>query len=251
MSYLEGWSFCIVSTKGNENILRAVIGSINAQVGAGDNYEIVVVGDCELEPLPHVVNVDFRKRYFGFPTRSSLIRGWKNKSLLSIFERLGPICHKKNLAAKSAKYDKLCIMHDYLLLNNDWISSFREFGDNWQVCSTQILNEDGSRFRDWCSWDNPLVGPAMLPYESYSRYMYISGSFFCVKKQFFLSNLLSEKLFWGEGEDIEWSKRVREKTKFRLNPKAKVKSTKNKPICDSWVRSSALAQKLYDEGRLD
>ena len=60
--------------------------------------------------------------------------------------------------------------------------------------------------------------------------MYISGTYFCVKKHFFMDNLLDENLFWGDGEDVEWSKRVRVKTQFTFNPHSIVKYRKLKDL---------------------
>jgi hypothetical protein len=110
-------------------------------------------------------------------------------------------------------------MHDYVYINKGWLKGFQNFGDDWEVAMNKILNNDGSRFRDWCNWDSPLVPvndnyrASLLPYHLYIKEMYISGTFFNVKKNFFINNLLNENLFWGEGEDVEWSKRVRKKNK--------------------------------------
>ena len=43
-----------------------------------------------------------------------------------------------------------------------------------------------------------------------------------------MQNPLNEKLFWGEGEDIEWSKRVRQKTEFKFNNLSSVIYNKEK-----------------------
>ena len=39
---------------------------------------------------------------------------------------------------------------------------------------------------------------------------------------------LDENLVWGEGEDVEWSKRIREKYEFSFNKYSKVKLQKEK-----------------------
>jgi hypothetical protein len=39
---------------------------------------------------------------------------------------------------------------------------------------------------------------------------------------------LNETLSWGESEDVEWSKRVREKYTFTMNQNSTVKSSKYK-----------------------
>ena len=41
---------------------------------------------------------------------------------------------------------------------------------------------------------------------------------------------LNEDLVWGESEDIEWSKRVREKYNFHINEVASVRLLKQKSV---------------------
>jgi len=82
--------------------------------------------------------------------------------------------------------------------------------------------------------------------------MYISGTYFCVKKKFFLKFPLNERLFWGEGEDVEWSLRIRKVTKFKMNSKSVVKYLKLKPsddapYCDSWVNNSKLLEEILNK----
>ena len=67
-----------------------------------------------------------------------------------------------------------------------------------------------------------------MPYDITTSNMFISGTYFCTKREFFLSNMLDESLFWGDGEDVEWSLRVRQKTRFVFNPHSIVKYRKLK-----------------------
>jgi hypothetical protein len=70
----------------------------------------------------------------------------------------------------------------------------------------------------------------LLPYENnnLSKYMYISGAYWVAKKKFMLKYPLNEKLLWGEGEDVEWSKKIRKKIDFKLNVHSSVKLLKEK-----------------------
>jgi hypothetical protein len=81
--------------------------------------------------------------------------------------------------------------------------------------------------------------------------MYISGAYFCVKKDFYLANPLNESLFWGESEDVEWSCRVRKLTDFKINTKSSVTYTKLKslneaPYCLDWLKRSGELNKLLE-----
>ncbi|WP_137170453.1 hypothetical protein [Marinomonas sp. FW-1] len=247
----SGWSFCIVTAKGNELLLSKAIDKIREALKE-EAYEIVIVGnpDLNFDDVEKIKVIPFKEDFFQLSfSKNSIVRAIKTRSIKPFFYRHGAICHKKNLAAKHAKYDKLCMMHDYVGLETGWYEGFRDFGENWDVAMNIILNKDGSRHRDWMAWDHPTItdnsngeGACLIPYNKYTKYMYISGTYFCVKREFFINNPLNEKLFWGDAEDVEWSLRVREKTKFKMNINSSVKYLKLKdvngaPNCESWVRN--------------
>ena len=224
-----------------------------------EEYEILVVGNPNIKVknlLKKVKFLPFCEEVFSLKI-SNLKRAIKEKSLKRLFFRTGAICHKKNLAAKNAKYDKLCIMHDYVGIEENWRKGFCDFGEDWEVAMNIILNKNSSRHRDWMVWDYPLeksqeITACLLPYNKYNKYMYISGTFFCVKKDFFLENLLDESLVWGEGEDVEWSLRIRDKTQFKMNCMStvkylKLKSLSEAPYCDDWANNERRLLKVLNE----
>ena len=53
--------------------------------------------------------------------------------------------------------------------------------------------------------------------------MYISGTYWIAKKRVMEEFPLNENLFWGQGEDVEWSKSVTKKYNFSINPNSIVK----------------------------
>lgn len=232
-----GWSFCIVANNGININLKKMVDSIIHEFKNDQNYEIIIIGNTYYEfNNPKINQVPFEKNlYFKLNfNKKSLKECFSEKSLLPLFFRKGPICHKKNLASEIAKYDKLCISHDYIEILKGWREGFLKFENDWEVCQNIILDYKGKRERDWLLWDHPClinengISPCLIPYQYNSSYMYISGAYFCVKKNFFLNNPLDTNLFWGEGEDVEWSKRVRKKTKFKMNTLSKVKYLKEK-----------------------
>lgn len=255
---LHGWSFCIATIPGNELTLTQCIASIEKECSEQNNCEIIVVGanlkssfNCSLP----VRIIPFDEEVFSLSWRNIRIAR-KSRSLRRLFYRTGAISHKKNLAAREARFDKLCVMHDYVSLCPGWRKGLEEFGTDWDVAMTIVLNADGSRHRDWMCWNHPLIATGkrnveacLLPYDSYTRYMYISGAYFCVKRDFFLSYPLNERLFWGEAEDVEWSLRVRNLTRFRMNTNSsvqylKLKSLDEAPYCADWVRNRLLLDGL-------
>jgi hypothetical protein len=147
---------------------------------------------------------------------------------------LGDISIKKNIITDNAIFNNIVYLHDYIKLNEGWYDGFIKFGDDFDVCVNIILNLDGTRFRDWCLWledaKNYNIYNYLLPYniKHLSKMMYISGAYWVAKRSFMLENRLDDRLNWGEGEDVEWSIRVRKKTNFKINTNSTVSLTKYK-----------------------
>jgi len=206
------FTFGIITSGLEPNNIKLIHHSIMAQ-NIDDEFEIIVVGGQN----PHLEMV----RHIEFD--ESIKRAW--------------ITRKKNLIVEEAKYENICLMHDYVFLYKDWYKEFKEFGEDWEVCMNSILNRDGDRFRDWVTWgewcaENNIV---FLDYADQSRteQMYVSGTYFCVKKKFMLDNPLDERRCWGQSEDVEWCDRLREKWNYRCNAASKVGLLKQKTN-DHW-----------------
>lgn len=142
---------------------------------------------------------------------------------------------KKNRMIQNAKNDIVVIMHDYLIIKNNWYNELLKI-QNWDVAMCNILNKDNTRYRDWCIWDDPNFGipwyqhepwcpkgrlnwgmPKIAPYNyNKTQYMYISGAFWVAKRNFMIENPLDESLDWGQAEDVEWSIRVRNKWNYKF-----------------------------------
>jgi hypothetical protein len=75
----------------------------------------------------------------------------------------------------------------------------------------------------------------LLPYDfennkKTNKYFYISGSYFVIKKNIGLKNLLEENLTWGEGEDAEYTTRLHEQNIIiKCNKYSSVYFLKQKP----------------------
>jgi hypothetical protein len=259
---LKGWSFCIVTGGDQDNLLSQTIASIKREFEHDNKHEIIVVGNSALskdETYIDVIFISFEEvqNYLMMILKNKILKfdftnvDFKNRNTYRL-RRTGWITRKKNLAAQTSRYDKLCLMHDYLGLEPGWKKGFDEYGDNWEVCMNKVLDYDGERYRDWLAWDYPGIEPGLLPYDKYTKYMYISGAYFCVKREFFLRNPLNEILFWGDGEDCEWSLRVRELTEFQMNQQASVRCLKmrNKnaaPYCEQWRRNTILLKEAFGD----
>lgn len=211
------WSFCILYK--STDYLQNQINSIKNQKKISINdYEIILVGPSSSQ-INEIVCKNKNINHILFEDESKNV--WITK--------------KKNLAVKAAKYENLVITHDYIGLCEDWYSNFLDFGDDWDVCMNPIRTMDNKRFRDWVEWvdyknPNSYWGPVFLQYADHSKIkkMYISGTYWCAKKEFMLKNPLNENLMWEQGEDVEWSKRCQNYWNYKMNCKSVVKILKDK-----------------------
>ena len=209
--------------------------------------QIIVVGGKNLYNNDNITHIPFDE---------SIKEGWITK--------------KKNIITENAKYDNIVYMHDYIKLNQGWYNKFVEFGDNWDICMNRINSFEyqhpwGNRFRDWAAWDDPdicdvgdgihrnedgtLEHCVMMPYAyNETQHMYVSGTYWVAKKKVMEEEPLNETLCWGEGEDVEWSKRVRTKCRYVMNPHSSVRLTKPKSPGVSFVDQGRIYWHLTEGG---
>lgn len=170
------------------------------------NVEIIISGSYEFMP-------DMMSKY---GVQTIVCNGW--------------IPRKKNLVAKFARHETIVMLHDYYVFDPEWYKSYEAFGDDWDICSNPQFLMNGTRhFTDWVVWDDPV-----LPrYHSlchddwtHTKYQYISGGYFLVKRSLLRSNPINEEMQQGSPEDVEWSLRVRDKAIIRCNPDAIVRHNK-------------------------
>ena len=225
------------------------------------NYEIIVVGGPyptdgrnhhKLHQCPDVVHVPFdeeqvvrtlknddnifRKPY-ELKDKSGITHKKNVKfdnSALNVHGIVaGWITKKKNLITQHAKYENIVYMHDYHIFQPDWYKGFLQFGSDWDVCMNKIEDFWGHRFRDWVSWDHPSLGKRKLVdydnnSEDFIKHCYISGSYWVAKKKFMEENPLDEQYLWGQGEDLEWSFRIRDTFNYKMNKLSTVKHMRPK-----------------------
>lgn len=200
-----------IITSGHSDKLIESIRTIK-QTCPCDKHEVIVVGGNDIQ-IQGVNHIQFDE---------TIKNGWISK--------------KKNIITQNANYDNIVYMHDYYSLDVNWYDGFVEFGDSWDICMNMILNIDNTRFRDWCIWDDPKYcftthgHRAFLAPYSYDKceYMYISGGYWVAKKHVMLEEPINEDFCWGQGEDVEWSKRTLNKYKYKINLLSATKLLKSK-----------------------
>jgi len=178
------------------------------------------------------------------------------------------ITFKKNIITHFAFYENIVYLHDYMAFESGWYEGFLRFNKecdgDWQIAMCILKNIDGTRGIDWMGLPNDTTyGNVLLPYTySNPKGMYIPGNFWVAKKGIMEKYPLNIQLQWGEGDDIEWSKRVlggginspwlRENfmripmdvevdesectDKYRMNTHSVIRYLKNKPTNEAFLK---------------
>jgi len=210
-----GITFGFVTNGANDHMLKKGIESVkNAKLL---NYEIIVVGNTSI--------VDDEIKIIHFD--ESIKTGWITK--------------KKNLLAGVANKDILVILHDYISLGLTWneVNCNLLTAAAWDVAVCRFENLDGSRWCDWHLWpfNTRLLRipfkysiKCLLPYycTNLTHLMYVNGTVMIVRREYLLKNPLDENRVWGQGEDVEWSIRLRDHWKLKFFSDLNVKSLKQK-----------------------
>jgi hypothetical protein len=204
------FTFGICTTYENIPQLREVVTSIQAL--NVPQAEILIVGSYSGFDSDKVHDLD---------CQHILVDGWLPK--------------KKNMVAKFAYYENLVMLHDYYVFDPDWYRAYQKFEEEWDVCSNPQFLQNGNRhFTDWVVWDSP-IHPRYhsLCHDDWTqtKYQYVSGGYFLVKRSFLRENPLNEELKPGSPEDVEWSLRIRDKAVIKCNPWAIVRHNKKHRDC--------------------
>jgi glycosyltransferase involved in cell wall biosynthesis len=191
------WTFIICTHNPNQERIEDSINTIlDLRI---PKFEVIVIGGGEIKN-------QFSQNIRFIPFDESSKPGWITK--------------KKNHAAQLAKFENLCILHDYYAFDKDWFAGWGQISDDWDICCNKISLINGVRdWTDWCLWDHPTFnhGPISYDEENLTNFQYVSGGFFCVKKDFILKHPLNEDLVSHGEEDVEWSLRVRNFAKIKFN----------------------------------
>ena len=197
------FTFGIVTIGDNKEQIDKCIYSITKQIDK-DNYEIIIIGGENIYD-GDIIHIPFDE---------TIKKAWITK--------------KKNLLSQYGKYENVVLMHDYIMLKDDWYEGFLNFGNDWDICMNRVHDIYDRRFYDWINWDSPKY-PQYYPLDyNYidSSNTFVPGAYWVAKKELMLKEPLNESLVGGESEDIEWSLRVRDKYSYVFNEQSTVIHTK-------------------------
>lgn len=215
---INNWSFGIITNGTREAWLENMIRSIRQQ--KIPHYEIIVCGRYFDRKEP-----DFR--YIPFNKRDD--KGWITK--------------KKNIIARVAKFQNLCIMHDRIFLGEKWYKGMKKWGNCFEVLAVpQLSIETKERFGDWvCNKDfdakkanNFLpLKEGCLEYKDWDKDVPGYAAVIIIKKFIFLENGFSETLYWGKQyDDLLLHQDIYSKGYIlRMNPDA-ITCSKTKSVVD-------------------
>lgn len=195
---INSWTFGIITKGERDDWLEEIIQSIKDQ--KIPNYEIIICGTYRDRK-----EKDFK--YIPFFDRDE--RGW--------------ITRKKNLIAKEAKYENICIVHDRIVFDKDWFKGMKKYGNCFDVlCNQQSLKGSSLQTGDWLTYGydklNSPYGISKLRYNDWDRFVYMGGQLSIMKKSVWQKCPWNETLYWGE-EDVELSFRFRDAGfLIRFNP---------------------------------
>ncbi len=188
---INKWSFGIPSGGKKDHLVTELIQSIEKQ--KIPNYEIIICGQYQDKKI--LLNQNIK-----------VLDDVKLKDDIRI-----PICHKKNKIIKYAKYENLCILHDRFSLGNNWFTKMKAFGNYFDFLCLPTIDSNGNRFPvDWMKFTFPLIKRNFrnlhIPYDKWHPDLIIQGGVILGKKSHYLRSILDERIYWGEIEDLHFSK---------------------------------------------
>ena len=224
-----GHSFCIITNGKRPAKLRQEIESIRAlKIPA---VEILVGGD-----VPAGLGEDV----IVLPLPEAAQAG-----------RLGEM---RNRLVERARFDHLVVADDDMIFHADFFSELKQFGEDYEVLCTRLLNPDGSRFWDWATVGGPR-GQTILDYDESDPFVYVTGGL-CVMKA-----SVADRVQWDAGrgfyqsEDVDFSRRLQAAgVSIRFNPHSTVthndaRYTLDGPVVVRIEGALALAKQDYETGR--
>jgi hypothetical protein len=182
---IDGWTIGILSNGVDEEAAiecaRSAVLSLT-----GRNFELIVVGP---------VKSDY------WPLLNSLVLETSQQ------DRFAPIAEKKNLIIQHAKFENILILHSRYRITKEFFSVIATRGCRWDLLTFRQLTIEERIFPHLlCN-----SGGKYLSLENEVHLidnLYVNGGAFALKKTLGIKFPLNSLLFWNEGEDVEWSKRI-------------------------------------------
>jgi hypothetical protein len=157
---------------------------------------------------------------------TDVVKGWENVEYLAYeSEKVAGrflVGRKKNFAVSQMRHEKVLVCHTRIVLGLGCLASLPENFD----AITPLVSFVGAKGRNMPYADllfqrftsTSIYTHTPAPYIGYSRHHwiehlrnyhpFIDGALFCTRKTLFQQIQLSDVIAWGEGEDVEWARRL-------------------------------------------
>lgn len=169
------WSFVIITRGGRDAILKQSVDAINLQ--NIPSYEIIVVGATEDKPYKDWMKVT----HIPFTERDD--KGW--------------ITRKKNIGCERARYENILVLHDDVVIDENWFKTMKEWGNNWEFCNMDIVSNPT------LSWFSEVQGRnVVLEKGDWNENYYVGGHVIGIKKFVWRLCKWNENLYYGGREDV-------------------------------------------------
>ena len=137
----------------------------------------------------------------------------------------GDICAKKNDLADLATKPNLLVVHDRYRLDQGFFAGFAKYGHDFDFATVPQFYPGGEPFPAYCAMSKgrsefAWVAPIRLtdPGRVYPL-SFVNGGLMAVKTHTLRALRLNELLFWGQAEDVEFSRWLQDHSlPPRLNP---------------------------------
>lgn len=183
------WSFGIITNGKKNKQVEDLIDSIVSQ--NIPDYEIIICGNFKSDKIPVIIIDD----------------------IIIDSEIRAPITIKKNKIVQRAKYENLMLLHDRYLLPDDWFRNMTSYGNYFDLLTFPNIGSKGGSVNDWGMHKGKpqQIGgfsqiSHQLSYNTWSDDWYSQGGLLVIKKNLYNDIVLDNRLFWGELEDIQFSK---------------------------------------------
>ena len=189
----KGWSIIFLTYNVNNNLKPKI--KKYKEIFKLKNHEIIILAN--------------------FNKKNISIKGVRLINLNSKKITLGK---KRNLVVKLSNYSNLIMSLDYFVINKFKLKDIEKEILKNDLLIPKIKTLDKKRYLDWVFLDYPRIGKSLCPYNLKDRrYMFFHGSYLILKKKFIKKNLFSNYLDHQQGEDVDWSLKVRKRIKFKLS----------------------------------
>ena len=209
-------SFVVITNGAKPKELKLVLESIRHQ--KIKNYEIFVTGDVsKIEPDLSNKILNKEPHFFGGPEDWTFSEAKKAADT-------GNLAEMRNVGCKLAKYENIFLLDDDMILSSDFYENLLEYGNDFDILTSQVRLPDGTRFWDHCCYQDPKRGHILLEEDENAENLYMSGGMaWMMKKDVFKKEQWDSKKYdyynmsnlneYKEGkhnEDTDFARRCRE-----------------------------------------